>query len=95
MATCNFWLKNAQSYYAFNDTYKTENDEGEEIEIARDEWEWDALLDDIYYRGEEGKIFDCLSSEKYNGRMEARNICETNTVSSVAATMQAQCLTMT
>ena len=79
MATCNFWLKNAQSYYAFNDTYKTENDEGEEVEVTRDECEWDDLLDCICYRGEEGKFFTCPSTETYNRRMEARNICETNT----------------
>lgn len=79
MATCNFWLKNAQSYYAFNDTYNTINDEGEEVELTRDELEWDDLLDCICYRGKEGKIFDCPSSEKYNRRMDARNICETNT----------------
>ena len=79
MATCNFWLKNARSYYAFNDTYKTENDEGEEVEVMRDEWEWDDLLDCIRYRGEEGKIFTCPSSEKHNRRMDARNICETET----------------
>jgi hypothetical protein len=79
MATCNFWLKNAQSYYAFNNTYNTINDEGEEVEVARDEWDWDDLLDNIRYSGEESKIFDCPSSEKYNRRMDARNICETNT----------------
>lgn len=79
MATCNFWLINAQSYYAFNDTYKTENDEGEEVEVVREDWEWNDLLDYICYRGKEGKIFDCPSTETYNRRMEARNICETNT----------------
>ena len=79
MATCNFWLKNAQSYYAFNDTYNTINDEGEEVEVTRDECEWDDLLDCICYRGEEGKFFTCPSTETYNRRMEARNICETNT----------------
>ena len=79
MATCNFWLKNAQGYYAFNDTYNTINDEGEEVEVTRDEWEWDDLLDCICYRGKEGKIFDCPSTEKFNRRMDARNICETNT----------------
>lgn len=78
MATCNFWLKNAKSYYAFNDTYKTENDEGEEVDVTRDYWEWVELLDDIRYRGKEGKIFDCTSTV-YNRRMDARNICETNT----------------
>ena len=79
MATCNFWLKNAQSYYAFNDTYNTINDEGEEVEVTRDECEWDDLLDCICYRGEEGKFFTCPSTETYNRRMDARNICETNT----------------
>jgi len=79
MATCNFWLKNARSYYAFNDTYNTINDEGEEVEVTRDDWEWEDLLDCICYRGEEGKIFYCPSTEKYNRRMDARNICETNT----------------
>lgn len=79
MATANFWVKNAKSYYAFNDTYNTINDEGEEVEVIRDEWDWDVLLDSICYRGEDGKIFDCPSSEKYNRNMDARNICETNT----------------
>lgn len=79
MATANFWVKNAQSYYAINDTYTTDNDEGEEVEVARDQWDWDDLLDGIRYRGEEGKIFDCQSSEKWNGKMDAQNICETNT----------------
>lgn len=79
MATCNFWLKNARSYYAFNDTYNTINDEGEEVEVTRDECEWDDLLDCICYRGEEGKFFTCPSTETYNRRMDARNICETNT----------------
>lgn len=79
MATANFWVKNAQSYYAFNDTYKTDNDEGEEVEVARDQWDWDDLLDCIRYRGEEDKIFDCQSSDKWNGKMDAQNICETNT----------------
>ena len=79
MATCNFYIKNAQSYYAFNDTYETENDEGVMEEVTRDEWDWEDLIDCIYYRGEEGKIFNCPSTEKQNRRMEARNICETNT----------------
>jgi len=79
MATCNFWLKNARSYYAFNDTYNTINDEGEEVEVTRDECEWDDLLDCICYRGEEGKFFTCPSTETYNRRMDARNICKTNT----------------
>lgn len=79
MATCNFWLKNAQSYYAFNDTYKTYDDEGEEVEVVRDDWEWEDLLDCICYRGKEGKFFVCPSTEKFNRRMDARNICETNT----------------
>lgn len=74
MATCNFWLKNAQSYYAFNDTYKTENDGGEEVEVVRDEWEWDDLLDCIRYRGEETKEFP-YQSDDYNRRMEAREVC--------------------
>ena len=79
MATCNFWLKNARSYYAFNDTCEYENEEGEIEEVARDEWDWQSVIDDICYRGKEGKIFDCLSTEKHNRRMDARNICETNT----------------
>lgn len=79
MATANFWVRNAQSYYAINDTYNTINDEGEEVEVMRDDWEWEDLLDNIRYHGEEGKIFDCPSSEKYNRRMDASNICETNT----------------
>jgi hypothetical protein len=79
MATANFWVKNAQSYYAINDTYKTENDEGEEVEVARDQWDWDDLIDSIRYRGEEGKIFDCHPYDKWNGKMDAENICETNT----------------
>lgn len=79
MATCNFWLKNARSYYAFNDTYNTINDEGEEVEVTRDECEWYDLLGYICYRGEEGKFFTCPSTETYNRRMDARNICETNT----------------
>jgi hypothetical protein len=79
MATCNFWLKNAQSYYALKDTCEYENEEGVMEEVPRDEWDWDDLLDCIRYRGEEGKIFNCPSTETYNRRMEARNICETNT----------------
>lgn len=79
MATCNFWLKNARSYYAFNDTYNTINDDGEEVEVTRDECEWYDLLGYICYRGEEGKFFTCPSTETYNRRMDARNICETNT----------------
>lgn len=79
MATCNFWLKNARSYYVFNDTYNTINDDGEEVEVTRDECEWYDLLGYICYRGEEGKFFTCPSTETYNRRMDARNICETNT----------------
>ena len=79
MATSNFYIKNAQGYYAFNDTYETENDEGVMEEVTRDEWDWEDLMDCICYRGEEGKIFNCPSTEKQNRRMEARNICETNT----------------
>jgi hypothetical protein len=79
MATVNFSVKNAQSYYAINDTYKTENDEGEEVEVARDQWDWDDLIDSIRYRGEEGKIFVCHPYDKWNGKMDAENICETNT----------------
>lgn len=79
MATCNFWLKNAKSYYAFNDTYEVENDEGVMEEVTREDWEWEDLLDCICYRGKDSKIFDCPSTEKFNRRMDARNICETNT----------------
>jgi len=79
MATSNFYVKNAKSYYAFKGTYEVENDEGVMEEVTRDEWEWDELLDYIRYRGEDGKLFDCPSSEKYNSHMDARNICETNT----------------
>ncbi len=79
MATSNFYIKNAKSYYAFNDTYEVENDEGVMEEVTRDEWDWDNLMEYILYRGEEGKVFDCRPTKGYNGRMEARNICETNT----------------
>lgn len=79
MATCNFWVKNAKSYYVFDDTYNTINDEGEEVEVTRDDWDWDNLLDEIRYLGKEGKIFDCPSSENRNRRMDATNICETST----------------
>ena len=79
MATCNFWLKNARGYYAFSNTYKTYNEEGEEVEVEREDWDWEDLLDYICERGKEGKFFDCPSSEKSNRSMEARNICETNT----------------
>lgn len=56
MATSNFYVKNAKSYYALKDTYEVENEEGVMEEFTRDEWEWDELLDYIRYRGEGRKI---------------------------------------
>jgi hypothetical protein len=79
MATANFYIKNAQSYYVIADTYEIENEEGVIEEVTRDQWDWDDLLDYICHRGKEGKFFDCKPSETYNRRMEAENICETDT----------------
>jgi hypothetical protein len=76
MATCNFWVKNAQSYYAFNDMCKYENEEGVMEEVPRGEWEWQDLMDDIRYRGRDGKIFT-YKSEGWNRKMDAEGICET------------------
>lgn len=79
MATSNFYIKNAQSYYVFNDTYEYENEDGVMEEVTRDDWEWEDLLDSISYRAADGKIFDCPPTEERNRRMDARNICQTNT----------------
>ena len=59
MATSNFYVKNAKSYYALKDTYEVENEEGVMEEFTHDEWEWDNLLDYISYCGKEGKFFVC------------------------------------
>ena len=76
MATSNFKVINAKSYYAFLNTYKVENEEGVMEEVERDEWDWENLLEWIRYRGEEG-IFDCHSENRWNRKMDARNVCET------------------
>lgn len=78
MATANFNVINAQSYYVLNNTYECENDEGVMEEVVRDEWEWDDLLRDIRYWGEETEMFPC-TSDNWNKKMDARNICESNT----------------
>ena len=76
MATSNFWVKNAQSYYVFNDTCEYENEEGEVEEVARDEWDWQSVMDDIRYRGKEVNIF-AYKSEGWDRTMDAEGICET------------------
>ena len=77
MATCNFNVKNAKSYYAFADSYEMETEDGETYEVVRDEYDWEDLMDCIRARGEENKKFDCPNGG-WNKRMEARNICETD-----------------
>ncbi len=78
MATANFKVINAQSYYILNDTYEMENEEGVMEEVVRDDWEWDDLLRGIRYWGEETEMFPC-TSDNWNKKMDARNICKSNT----------------
>ena len=79
MATSNFWVNNAMSYYAFNDSYEVENDEGMAEMVQRDQYDWDSLMEDIAYRGELDGTFPICSKNKWNRKMEAREICETDT----------------
>ena len=78
MATSNFWVRNAQSYYVFGDTYETENDEGQMVEVERDDWEWNELLNDIRYYGEDSGLFP-NSSDTWNHDMDARELCCSDT----------------
>ena len=77
MATANFKVINAKSYYVLNDTYEVENEEGVMEEVVRDEWEFQDLMDDIRYRGELCKNFP-NSSDDWNRRMDARELCESD-----------------
>ena len=78
MATSNFWVKNAQSYYVFKDTCEYENEEGVMEEVPRDEWDWQSVMDDIRYYGKDGNIFT-YESKGWNRTMDAEGICETET----------------
>lgn len=74
MATANFYIKNARNYYVWADTYEGENEDGEVQEFERDEWDWNELLNDIRYRGEDTKLFP-YESDDFNRRMDAREVC--------------------
>lgn len=76
MATANFYTRNAQSYYAFRDTYQYENEDGTTEDVMRDEMDWDILMDDIRFNAE--KLFP-ITSNAWNNRMDARELCETET----------------
>lgn len=71
MATANFSVINANSYYAIMDSYEDEN--GETIE--RDDWAWEDTLEFIREDGTESGLFPSASTE-WNSRMDARELCE-------------------
>ena len=75
MATANFSVINARGYYTILDTYEAENEDGVMQTYERDEWDFRDLMDDIRYRGEICKNFP-NSSEEWNRRMDARELCE-------------------
>ena len=70
MATANFYLINAQSYYVITDDYEIENENGEKEVVVRDEWEVQDLLDDIRYNGKESGLYPNYSKE-WNNSLDA------------------------
>lgn len=75
MATANFSIVNAKSYYTILDTYEDVNENGDSVEYTIDEWEFEDLLDSIRERGEEEKTFP-ISSKDWNSKLDARELCE-------------------
>lgn len=73
MATANFIIINAKSYYAISDTYECENDEGVMETFERDQWEWDEFIDNIRYND----IFPNPSVD-WNRLMDASELCESD-----------------
>jgi hypothetical protein len=65
MATANFRVINAKSYYVINDTYEVE---GEEVE--RDGFEWEDIMDDIRHN----ETFP-NPSYGWDRNMDARELC--------------------
>ena len=78
MATANFYLINAQSYYVITDDYEIENENGEKEVVVRDEWEVQDLLDDIRYNGKESGLYPNYSKE-WNDSLDARELCYSDT----------------
>ncbi len=77
MATPNFSIKNASSYYVILDTYECENEDGVMEEYTRDNWDFQDLFDDIAYRGEDNNDFP-YRSEKWNREMDSNEICKSD-----------------
>lgn len=75
MGAPNFNVINARGIYAFSDYIKTENEDGEEVEVLKDTFDCEALYDALAYKGKENGF--SYPSEEWNREMDAREICET------------------
>lgn len=75
MARPNFNVINARGIYAFSDYIKVENEDGKEVEVLKECFDWEALYDALAYRGKEDGF--SYPSEDWNNSMAAREICET------------------
>ena len=69
MATSNFHAINAQSIYAITDEYVVDGQT-----YTRNEWDFQDLLCDIRYRGEE---IGMTPTKAHNRQMDATELCET------------------
>lgn len=74
MATANFYVKNAKSYYVFSGVGEYENENGEMEERYREGWEFDMIMEDIRNYGEYSGMFPS-SSDRWDSYLDARELC--------------------
>lgn len=74
MATANFYVKNAQSYYVFNGIDEYEDENGEMVETYRDETDFEMIKEDIRNYGETSGMFP-TSSDRCDSYLDARELC--------------------
>lgn len=81
MSAKNFSRDNAQNYYVIHSTYMGEDENGNEVEIQRDEWDYDCLKEDIYYYAKETYGgYDLVEGYGGNRNYPAAKVCEKDTL---------------
>ena len=76
MATSNFSVTNASGIYVVSDRYTTEDEDGELVEIQRDELDWDMVMESFRYTGNEMGF--PYPSDKWNQELSGREVCESD-----------------
>lgn len=74
MATSNFHTINANGIYAISDTYLTEDENGNEVTMYKDEWDYTIDANRISESGKSGGLFPYREIH-WNNKMQGQPLC--------------------